>query len=64
MAEPDPRKKPLRIAGLAASVVALCIWAAHMVLKYVVRQPIPYLVWIAVALLFVGFALRRMAEGS
>jgi hypothetical protein len=60
MEEPAGRKRSaVTTAGYVATAAGVAIWLVYLVLKYAFDRPVAVMVWIAFALVLIGFGLRR-----
>jgi hypothetical protein len=54
-----PKQNTLRTLSYAMSGLGIALWIVHMVLKYAMDRPMPVLLWVALGLVLVAFAMRR-----
>jgi hypothetical protein len=59
MNEQAPKRSLVTQAGYVATAVGVAIWLVYLVLKYAFDRPVAVMVWIAFAMVLIGFGLRR-----
>ena len=58
------RPSKLRIASYVISVVGVVTWVVYLVFRYGQQRDVPWLLWSALLLVVVGFAIRRSQQST
>lgn len=62
MAEDRPNR--VRIASYVASGAGVLTWFAYLFLRYGQQREVAWLLWTALVLVFVGFAMRSSQQST
>ena len=61
---PGKRAHTLRVVSYVVSGLGVAMWIVYLVLKHNQQREVPWLLWAALAMVVVGFAVRRSQQST